>query len=39
MRKGVGYFALPVLAGGEMDAAIDLKAEGLERRLTVQKWS
>jgi hypothetical protein len=38
-KRLLGYFALPVLAGDEVVAAIDLKAERRQRRLAVQKWT
>jgi uncharacterized protein YcaQ len=34
-----GYFALPVLAGEDIVAALDLKADRQNRKLLVQKWS
>ena len=38
-RRVFGYFALPVLAGDEIVAAIDLKADRARGALTVQKWT
>jgi uncharacterized protein YcaQ len=38
-RRTFGYFALPVLAGDEIVAAIDLKTDRRERRLVVQQWT
>ncbi len=34
-----GYFALPVLAGDEIVAAIDLKADRAQQKLLVQQWT
>jgi len=34
-----GYFALPVLVGDEIVAAIDLKTDRQNRKLLMQKWS
>jgi len=34
-----GYFALPVLAGDSIVAALDLKTDRKIRQLLVQKWS
>jgi len=34
-----GYFALPVLVGDEIVAAIDLKADRERRKLLVQSWT
>ena len=34
-----GYFALPVLAGDDIVAALDLKTDRKNRKLLVQKWS
>ena len=34
-----GYFALPVLVGDEIVAAIDLKTDRKNRKLLMQKWS
>jgi len=38
-KRVLGYFALPVLAGDEIVAAIDLKADRENRRLLIQKWT
>jgi uncharacterized protein len=38
-KRVFGYFALPVLAGAAIVAAIDLKTDRKARRLLVQKWS
>src|ERR1700727_765303 len=38
-KRVFGYFALPVLAGDDIVAAIDLKTDRKARRLLVQKWS
>ncbi len=35
----LGYFALPVLAGDRIVAAIDLKTDRQARKLLVQKWT
>jgi uncharacterized protein YcaQ len=34
-----GYFALPVLAGDDIAAAIDLKTDRKNRKLLLQKWN
>ena len=34
-----GYFALPVLVGDAIVAALDLKTDRKERKLLVQSWS
>jgi uncharacterized protein YcaQ len=34
-----GYFALPVLAGDAVVAALDLKTDRKSRKLLLQKWS
>jgi hypothetical protein len=34
-----GYFALPVLAGSDIVAALDLKTDRKAGKLLVQKWS
>jgi uncharacterized protein YcaQ len=38
-KRLFGYFALPVLAGQDVVAALDLKADRKNRKLLVQKWS
>jgi uncharacterized protein YcaQ len=38
-KRLFGYFALPVLAGDEIVAAIDLKTDRQKRKLLMQKWS
>jgi hypothetical protein len=38
-KRLFGYFALPVLAGEAIVAALDLKADRKNRKLLVQKWS
>jgi len=38
-KRLFGYFALPVLAGEEIVAAIDLKTDRKERKLLMQKWN
>jgi len=38
-KRRFGYFALPVLVGDEIVAAIDLKADRARRELMVQGWS
>jgi uncharacterized protein YcaQ len=34
-----GYFALPVLVGEDIVAAIDLKTDRQNKKLLMQKWS
>jgi uncharacterized protein len=34
-----GYFALPVLVGDEIVAAIDLKADRVQQKLLIQRWT
>ncbi|WP_413988873.1 winged helix-turn-helix domain-containing protein [Labrys okinawensis] len=38
-KRVLGYFALPVLAGEEVVAAIDLKTDRAGRKLLIQQWS
>jgi uncharacterized protein len=38
-KRKFGYFALPVLVGEAIVAAIDLKADRQKKKLLVQKWS
>jgi uncharacterized protein YcaQ len=38
-KRVFGYFALPVLAGDEIVAALDLKTDREARTLLVQKWT
>src|SRR3954470_5194774 len=38
-KRRFGYFALPVLVGDKIVAALDLKTDRKQRRLLVQKWS
>jgi uncharacterized protein len=38
-RRLFGYFALPVLAGDKIVAAIDLKTDRRARRVAMQKWT
>ena len=38
-KRVFGYFALPVLAGDTIVAALDLKTDRKNRKLLVQKWS
>jgi len=38
-KRVFGYFALPVLVGDEMVAAIDLKMDRKASMLRVQKWT
>jgi uncharacterized protein YcaQ len=38
-KRRFGYFALPVLAGDDIVAALDLKTDRKARKLLVQKWS
>lgn len=38
-KRKFGYFALPVLVGDTIAAAIDLKTDRERRRLLVQKWT
>ncbi len=38
-KRVFGYFALPVLAGDDIVAALDLKTDRKDRKLLVQQWS
>jgi uncharacterized protein YcaQ len=38
-KRRFGYFALPVLAGDAVVAALDLKTDRKNRKLLVQKWN
>jgi len=38
-KRVFGYFALPVLVGDEIVAAIDLKTDRQNRKLLMQRWS
>jgi uncharacterized protein len=38
-KRRFGYFALPVLVGCNIVAALDLKTDRQEKKLLVQKWS
>jgi uncharacterized protein YcaQ len=38
-KRKFGYFALPVLVGEEIVAAIDLKTDRRNRKLLLQKWN
>ena len=38
-KRLFGYFALPVLVGDDIVAAIDLKTDRKNRKLLMQKWS
>jgi uncharacterized protein YcaQ len=38
-KRVFGYFALPVLAGSDIVAAIDLKTDRQNKKLLMQKWS
>ena len=38
-KRRFGYFALPVLVGDEIVAAIDLKTDREQRKLLVQQWT
>ena len=38
-KRLFGYFALPVLVGDEIVAAIDLKADRENEALLIQKWT
>ncbi len=38
-KRLLGYFALPVLVGGEIVAALDLKTDRQARKVLMQKWN
>jgi uncharacterized protein YcaQ len=38
-KRKFGYFALPVLVGNDIVAAIDLKTDRAEQKLLMQKWT
>ena len=38
-KRVLGYFALPVLIGDTVVAAIDLKADREKRKLVIQQWT
>jgi uncharacterized protein YcaQ len=38
-KRRLGYFALPVLIGDEIVAAVDLKTDRAKGKLLIQKWS
>jgi len=38
-KRVFGYFALPVLVGDEIVAALDLKADRAQRKLLIQQWT
>jgi uncharacterized protein YcaQ len=38
-KRLFGYFALPVLVGADIVAAIDLKTDRQNKKLLMQKWS
>jgi uncharacterized protein YcaQ len=38
-RRKFGYFALPVLVGDKVVAAIDLKTDRAEQKLLIQQWT
>ncbi len=38
-KRALGYFALPVLVGDEIVAALDLKTDRAKGKLLVQKWT
>lgn len=39
VKRKLGYFALPVLVGDEIVAALDLKADRQNKKLLIQKWN
>jgi hypothetical protein len=38
-KRVLGYFALPVLIGNEIVAAVDLKADRAKKKLLIQQWT
>ena len=38
-KRLFGYFALPVLVGDDIVAALDLKTDRQNKKLLMQKWS
>jgi uncharacterized protein len=38
-KRKLGYFALPVLVGDEIVAALDLKTDRQAKKLLMQKWT
>jgi uncharacterized protein YcaQ len=38
-KRKFGYFALPVLIGGKIVAAVDLKTDRAQQKLLVQQWT
>ncbi|MEI4557845.1 crosslink repair DNA glycosylase YcaQ family protein, partial [Klebsiella pneumoniae] len=38
-KRKLGYFALPVLVGDEIVAALDLKTDRQNRKLLMQRWN
>jgi uncharacterized protein YcaQ len=38
-KRKLGYFALPVLVGQDIVAALDLKTDRQKRKLLMQKWT
>ena len=38
-KRKLGYFALPVLVGDEIVAALDLKTDRQNKKLLMQKWN
>jgi uncharacterized protein YcaQ len=38
-KRRFGYFALPVLVGDDIVAALDLKTDRQNRKLLLQKWN
>ena len=39
VKRQFGYFAQPVLVGGEIAAVLDLKTDRVARRLLIQQWT